>query len=274
MKVFISWSGDLSRELGEALRQWLPGALQFVKPFFTPNDIEKGARWGKEISTELEESSVGIFCLTKENLSKPWIMFEAGALSKRLDASRVCPILFGIDSTDLEGPLVQFQASSFNRQDVKKLFKTINNAAGDNKLDDTVLESVFDMWWPKLDASIKSILTNHSNNTHEVTLRSDREIIEEILSLTRLSTTSTHSAARRILHSSISPKAIQEILDTINSTLDSLTINQDCSYIADDLAYLSRPIEHIIQNLNYDSSIKEDLLSRLEDFKIKARQFD
>ena len=114
MKVFISWSGDLSRELAEALRDWLPAVLQSVKPFFTPNDIEKGARWGKDIALELQASALGIFCLTKENLTKPWIMFEAGALSKQLDSSRVCPVLFGVESADLEGPLVQFQASPFS----------------------------------------------------------------------------------------------------------------------------------------------------------------
>ena len=102
MNIFISWSGDLSRELGEALRDWLPAVIQNVKPFFTPNDIEKGSRWSKEVGHELENSSFGIFCLTRENLSKPWIMFEAGALSKKLDASKVCPILFGVDSTDLK----------------------------------------------------------------------------------------------------------------------------------------------------------------------------
>jgi len=47
--------------LAEALRDWLPAVLQSVKPFFTPNDIEKGARWGKDISQELEASSFGIF---------------------------------------------------------------------------------------------------------------------------------------------------------------------------------------------------------------------
>ena len=54
MKVFISWSGELSKQLGQALRQWLPGTLQSVKPYFTPADIDKGAKWESEISKELE----------------------------------------------------------------------------------------------------------------------------------------------------------------------------------------------------------------------------
>ncbi len=83
-KVFISWSGELSNKLAEAVRQWLPGVLQFVKPYFTPSDIEKGARWGSDILTELDSSDIGIICLTKENLEKPWILFESGALSKTL----------------------------------------------------------------------------------------------------------------------------------------------------------------------------------------------
>ena len=145
MKVFISWSGDLSRELAEALRDWLPAVLQSVKPFFTPNDIEKGARWAKDIAQELQSSAIGIFCLTKENLTKPWIMFEAGALSKQLDSSKVCPVLFGVESADLEGPLVQFQASPFSEVEMKKLIRTINAGLADQRLDDAVLNSVFEM---------------------------------------------------------------------------------------------------------------------------------
>ncbi len=87
-KVFLSWSGDLSRQLAEELRSWLPGVLQFVRPYFTPDDVEKGAKWNSEISKELEESDVGILCLTRNNLDKPWIIFEAGALSKNFGKSK------------------------------------------------------------------------------------------------------------------------------------------------------------------------------------------
>ena len=34
--------------------------LQFVKPYFTPADMEKGTRWDNEISKELGQSQIGI----------------------------------------------------------------------------------------------------------------------------------------------------------------------------------------------------------------------
>jgi len=91
MRVFISWSGELSRQLAEAFRNWLPGALQYVKPYFTPADIEKGAKWATEIANELASSSICLIFLTRENLQSNWIMFEAGAISSTLDKARVCP---------------------------------------------------------------------------------------------------------------------------------------------------------------------------------------
>ena len=75
MRVFISWSGAHSEKLGEVLRNWLPSVLQLVKPYFTPSDIEKGARWNTEIAKELETAEVGILCVTRDNLHSDWVMF-------------------------------------------------------------------------------------------------------------------------------------------------------------------------------------------------------
>ena len=186
-KVFISWSGDLSNKLADAVREWLPGVLQFVKPYFTPSDIEKGTRWGSDILGELGSSDIGIICLTKENLNKPWILFESGALSKNFEKSRVCTLLFEVETTDLTGPLTIFQNTQFKKEDFKKLVKVINNASGEVKLEDSVLDGVFDMWWPKLEEQVSKILKEHKN-VEEGDQRTDRNILEEILELTRLST--------------------------------------------------------------------------------------
>ena len=91
MKVFISWSGKRSQALANMLRDWLPNVIQAIKPWMSDVDIDKGSRWSKDIALQLEESKVGIICLTPENLEAPWILFEAGALSKSLEKTYVCP---------------------------------------------------------------------------------------------------------------------------------------------------------------------------------------
>lgn len=87
MKVFISWSGELSKNIAEIFRQWIPGVIQAVKPYYSPDDITKGTRWNSEIAKELDASKIGIICLTPNNLESPWIMFEAGTLAKNIDKS-------------------------------------------------------------------------------------------------------------------------------------------------------------------------------------------
>jgi hypothetical protein len=184
MKVFISWSGERSRKLAEVLKGWLPAVIQALKPYFTPGDIEKGARWNNEISKELEQSSVGIICLTRDNLQAPWLMFEAGALAKSIEKSRVIPLLFGVKPLDLQGPLLQFQAASFKRDDMKKVMKTINAALGEAVLESQVLDSVFEKWWPELEEQVRHVM-EAGDPEQGRELRTDREILEEILELCR-----------------------------------------------------------------------------------------
>ena len=185
MKVFISWSGEQSREIGLEFKNWIPAVIQAVKPYFSSSDIDKGSRWASEISKELEQSRVGLICLTRENLEAPWIMFEAGALSKSIENSKVCPMLFGLETTDLTGPLVQFQATVFNKAEVRKLMESINSELGDNGLAKDVLDSVFDKWWPELEDKITKIINKKDSNKAQ-NVRTERDLLEEILSLTRL----------------------------------------------------------------------------------------
>lgn len=184
MKIFISWSGKLSQELGNALKEWIPDVLQAVQCYFTPEDIQKGDRWSSEIAKELEESMFGIFCVTPENLNSGWMHFEAGAISKRKDGAQVCPILFGLRPTDLTGPLQQFQATVFSEEDMLKLMKAINARLGDQALPEARLERQFLHWWPELDKQINSILEQQMAPS-EKPARSNRELLEEILTIVR-----------------------------------------------------------------------------------------
>src|SRR6516164_781269 len=158
MKVFLSWSGDISQQIAREVHDWLPIILQNVRPYMTPADIEKGARWGSEITRELETCNFGIICLTKDNLASQWICFEAGALSKAV-TGRVASFLFGIGHADVQQPLAQFQGTLFEKADVRKLVADINAACKpDEQLDDRRLERLFEMMWPDFEGKIKLIL--------------------------------------------------------------------------------------------------------------------
>ena len=82
MKVFISWSGERSKIVAEALRDWLPAVIQSVKPWVSSKDIDKGSRSFAEIQAQLKDAQFGIACLTPENLTEMWIHFESGAVAK------------------------------------------------------------------------------------------------------------------------------------------------------------------------------------------------
>jgi hypothetical protein len=185
MKVFISWSGDTSKKVAELLRDWLPTVLQTIKPYFTPSDIEKGTRWSADIAQELDDSAAGIFCVTKENLHSQWLMFEAGAISKKVEQSLVCPILIGLDNSDINGPLTQFQTTLFEKSDFKKLLSALNNANNENKLEIGVLNTVFNKFWPELEENIQAIIQSNTDTDENSDVRTDREVLEEILNLSR-----------------------------------------------------------------------------------------
>jgi hypothetical protein len=211
--VFISWSGEISREIAEELRNWIPSVLQFAKPYFTPNDIEKGSKWGAEISKKLSEANVGIVCLTKENYQKPWILFEAGALSKDLEHSKVCSILFGMENTDVTGPLTTFQTTEFRQEDFRKMMKSINESGGESKLSDETFDRVFSMWWPELEQKVTQILEMDRDREQEV--RTDRELLEEILLLSR----SSNKAKSSELDISVPEHILEEILSSLSQLI-------------------------------------------------------
>ena len=159
MKVFISWSGNLSHQVALVLRNWFPYVLQQVRPYVSSEDIRKGNRWSIDIAGELGESDHGIICLTRENLEAPWIHFEAGALSKSLDTASVWTLLVGdLSAKDIAGPLAQFQHTNLDKVDFKKLIDTINQSLGASQLNEATLNHIFDRFWPELEEAVRGVL--------------------------------------------------------------------------------------------------------------------
>ena len=183
MKVFISWSGDTSHKVALALRDWLPSVLQSVEPYVSSEDIEKGARWNTEIGRQLDETAFGILCVTTENLASSWLNFEAGALSKSMEASRVSPFLLDLRPAELVGPLSQFQAALPRVDDIARLVKSINKLS-ENAVEEGRLVDAVAMWWPRLEERLNEALVSRTTTPTEPQ-RDTREMIEELLEITR-----------------------------------------------------------------------------------------
>ena len=218
LRVFLSWSQPRSEAVAQAFRGWLPSVLQNVRPYYTANDISKGARWANEIRGELEASDFGIIFLTRENLNSPWILFEAGALSK-LEKARVAPLLLDIEPTDVAGPLAQLQLTKFSKDECVKLLKSLNRELGPRGLDPGVLNNVFDKWWPDLDEKVRTAIALPV--PQRPAPRPDRELLEEVLERVRILQMRPRSPLRDLQRRPISLRELQS-----RETLESVRISE------------------------------------------------
>lgn len=157
MNVFISWSGNRSRAVAQSLRSWLPAVLQHVTPWLSNRDIEPGSRWARDLADLLERTHVGIVCLTRENCESPWIIYEAGALSKSVSTSRVIPYLIDIEPSSLRGPLAAFQAVQANKAGTWELISCVHKAIEGQAQALSVVQSVFEAMWPQFEMELSSM---------------------------------------------------------------------------------------------------------------------
>src|SRR3954453_3429231 len=157
MKVFISWSGETSGQVAKSLRSFLQDVNQQIEPWLSATDLAAGTRWGDELAKSLDRTNFGVICLTREALDSPWLLFEAGALSKSVAQGRVCPYLIGIRPAELTGPLSQFQSKPADRDGTLDLLTAINESAEAGKLPTDRLLRYFERFWGDLEAALLQV---------------------------------------------------------------------------------------------------------------------
>ncbi len=219
--LFITWSGERSKAIALALKDFLPYIINDVKPWVS-DGMEKGIRWHSEVANHLENAKLGIICLTPENLVAPWILFEAGALAKTLDDTFVCPYLYNLQPKNIKEPLSQFQVTKAEKEDTKKLMRTINHALGD-KLTGEHIGKTFDRFWPDLEDNLKNI-QNLQTEPKKI-VRSTDDMLEEILDLVR---SLTRNEQLDLLHSWDSYK---DMFPDNDAYLKALTEEQYLQYV-------------------------------------------
>ena len=260
MKVFLSWSGEISLKVATAFRDWLPSVIQSITPYVSAEDIDKGSRWSTDIAKELELSTYGILCITKANIDAPWINFEAGALSKTVEKSRVSPFLFNLKRSEVKGPLLQFQSTVHERDDIEKLVASINGSCVEaERLDAARLRRVFDVWWPELQRSLKAIpagspASSKSEDKSEITTSA---ILEELLDLAR--------NQQKILRSPDLLLPVPYLAAAIRDVA-GVTVRREETVARDAVEYLRKryaPLRGLAEQARTDSSVVDDVCTRI-----------
>ena len=264
MKVFISWSGERSQAVAELLSDWLKLVLQAAKPWISSQDIDRGALWFSAISDTLNNTEMGIICLTKDNKNAPWILFEAGALSKGLTSSRVCTFLIDLEPTDVSNPLAQFNATKPIKDDVYKLVRTLNSYLSES-LDTETLGQVFNTYWPQFESRLLKILKTKKSKTKEAP-RSEESLLTEILRTVRtldhrlLTVEKDKFEAKRLRQLGMLRPIEDEQLDPVSKALqDTVLVKRPLQTPQEILDMLRRKAEKIEQNERNEMKIPESL---------------
>jgi hypothetical protein len=156
MTVFISWSGERSKAIAHVFKKHLEYVIQGLPTFMSDKDIASGTQWFQEINDKLREASFGIVCVTPENLEKPWLSFEAGALGNQAQRSRVVPVVFGMSKDNLPSPLNGFNAVDLDEEGFVKLIQSMHEARGVSTAW-PIIEAAAHREWPEIDSELATI---------------------------------------------------------------------------------------------------------------------
>ena len=87
----------------------------------------------------------------------------------------------------MQGPLLQFQSTIFEKEDVRKLVGSINNHSSESeKLGANGLVKAFDVWWPQLSAALEKLQkTPTDTGAKKPPALRQEAVLEEILELVR-----------------------------------------------------------------------------------------
>lgn len=117
--------------------------------------------------------------VTKTNYKAPWIIYEAGALSKTVQ-SRVIPILCNMNILDIANtPLSQFNCALATKHEFWAVIAAIN-AKCQRPIEEFRLQKTFEKWWPDFEKEYKEIQFDKEEETGKRDDKADTHRIAKI----------------------------------------------------------------------------------------------
>jgi hypothetical protein len=158
MKIFISSSGKQGQAVAHTLCEWLRIVIPDSHPSIFAADLPVGTSWFTSLMQKLESMEFCIICLTPDNVRSPWLYFEAGVVAATNRDVKVCGFLTGLNSSQITGPLSQFQCFQSDVDGVLSLLKAIYDSSLNGVYDEDLVTSVFTANWPRLRENLKEAL--------------------------------------------------------------------------------------------------------------------
>lgn len=261
MKVFISWSGNHARQVAVLLKKHLEHVNQRVAVFVSSESIEAGSVWFDVIMGELEETGYGIVCVTKSNLTKPWLLFEAGAMAAKFKQEGVVPLLVDASNADLsDSPLKNFNSVDLEKEKILGIHQLINTRMAKDKngnLSDARLVEYFENNWPAFKAGIDAIKIP-KDQSEPASLPTENsssdETLDEILGLVREIARSTRSRP-------IKPELLEDSPTQLNNEfMDIWTF------------FVGNPLDVTLARFKFSPSELHNLVDPVKDFVIADPQ--
>lgn len=167
LRIMISWSGSLSRDIGILLRELFSVTNQAASVFMGADDIQVGDDWKQAIMDMSASCQLAIICVTSENCTSPWIMYEIGALSQKKDQlteNSVIPLLIDTDIVSLKAsPLLQYQTCNLSKEGIYKLVYSVNEKLP-TPIMGSKLNELFNTIWPSFEEKVNNRLSVKHNN--------------------------------------------------------------------------------------------------------------
>jgi len=159
-RVFLSFSGSLSRTVAEAFAQLLRKVLRGTESWMS-QDIPPGANWRAKIDEALNNTKCAIIFLTRANhVAATWVAYEAGK------ARHAIVYAVNFDPADLaHQPYGAWQAAKADRPGTLAMLKEINRLAGGHEKD-TELQKRFASHWPAFAGALREALESFPDHPY------------------------------------------------------------------------------------------------------------
>jgi hypothetical protein len=121
------------------------------------------------------------------------VNFEAGALDKIPETSRVIPFLFEMRPSDIRGPIADLmgaiyeQGSAKNKEEFRKLLGSLNTSRNPPYVAAEVFNSTFELMWPDFETRLNVLAAEAEHLANEPAPKAPEasEILEEVLQAVR-----------------------------------------------------------------------------------------